>query len=147
MKLIRANVKDVPRIMECAREFTSLIPDCPLNEGHYSRQWTKFIEHGAGAIFLLEVEDLIAGGIGGVCHPDLLSGRMQAIELFWYVKTEYRNGMWPFRLLKEFEVWAVGMKCSHVSMIHMECSMPERLKDFYVGQNYSKFETVYRKAL
>ncbi len=32
-------------------------------------------------------------------------------------------------------------------MIHMQCSMPERLKEFYLQSGYSLLETVYRKRI
>lgn len=141
--------------MDCAREFTSVIPDCPLNERHYEAAWKQFLGSGAGVIFLLEedkpltanYEPKVLGGIGGICHPDLLTGRLTAVELFWYVKPEHRKGIWPVRLLKAFEKWAALMRCHEVAMIHMECSMPERLKEFYQRRGYTLFETMYRKRI
>lgn len=148
MKLIKAGVDDVPRIMECAREFTSVIPDCQLDEAHYAESWRGFLNAGNGVILLLETAvGQVAGGLGGIVHPDLLSGKLNAVELFWYVKPEYRGGTWPVRLLREFEVWAATRGCDQVCMIHMECSMPARLKEFYLRSGYQLIETVYRKNL
>lgn len=95
----------------------------------------------------MEHDGEVCGGIGGMHYPDLLTAQKLAVELFWYVKPEYRTGMWPIRLLKEFEVWASMCYCTSVNMIHMECSMPEKLAEIYQRLGYSKFETIYRKKL
>lgn len=148
MRIVRADASDVPFIMECAREFTSIIPDCPLDARHYESAWWNFITDEKGAIYLLmDDSGNVAGGIGGIWNHDLLTARRMAIELFWYVKPGYRKGVWPIKLLKAFEGWAVENKCQHVAMIHMECSMPDEMKSIYGRLGYSLFETMYRKKL
>jgi GNAT superfamily N-acetyltransferase len=147
MNLIRANESDVPRIMECARQFCAIIPDVPLDEPGYASYWMDCLRDNSGVIFLLEHEGEVAGGIGGVYSKEPLTGRRIAVELFWYVKPEYRGGSWPVRLLREFETWSVMAGCSHVCMIHMECSQPDRMGEFYQRRGYQLFETVYRKKL
>lgn len=147
MRIVRATIEDLPRILECAREFTSIIPGCPLDEAHYVATWREFLLSGAGAIFLIENDGEVVGGIGGVSHPDLLTGRKIAIELFWYVKEKFRGGLHSIRLLFEFEAWAKQVECTQVNMIHMECSMPSEMKSIYERQGYELFETVYRKEL
>jgi GNAT superfamily N-acetyltransferase len=148
MRIVRAQLQDVPRIMECARQFTAILPDCTLDEAHYGNLWRRVIEAGAGAIFLLETDEGgVAGGIGGICTPDILTGQLVAVELFWYVQPEHRHGLFPVRLLREYERWASGQGCVHVSMIYMEASMPERMKEFYERSGYRLLETVYRKRL
>ena len=147
MRIIRATLDDLPRIMDCAREFTSIIPDCPLHETHYLASWREFLSSNSGVIFLIENDGEVVGGIGGVSHPDLLTGRKIAVELFWYVKEAFRTGTHPIRLLHEFESWAQAIGCTQVNMIHMECSMPESMKSIYERQGYELFETIYRKAI
>lgn len=147
MRIIKAKLSDIPRILECAREFCSIIPDCNLNERHYVDCWSDYLSSNIGVIFLMESEGAIMGGIGGVAYPDLLTGSKIAVELFWYAKEECRKTMWPIRLLKEFEVWAKMCYCTHVSMIHMECSMPKEVASLYQRMGYTLFETIYRKKL
>lgn len=147
MRLFKATLDDIPRILGCAREFCAIIPDMPLNEEHYVNQWTGFVRDDIGVIYLLEDVGEIVGGIGGIKHPELLTGRMTAVELFWYVRPEFRHGTWPIRLLHEFEVWAALHECHEIDMIHMECSMAERLEGFYQKKGYTLYETVYRKII
>jgi GNAT superfamily N-acetyltransferase len=148
VRITAATIDDVPRILECAREFTAILPDCPLDESHYSQFWRGALQSRAGIILLLEEDDgRVVGGIGGMIHPDLLTGRLCAVELFWYVKREHRRGLWPVRLLKGFEVWARRRGCATVAMIYMQASMPERMKGFYEQAGYSLYECGYRKVL
>lgn len=147
MRLFEATSADVPRIMECAREFTALLPDCPLNENHYRLFWERELSSKKGIIYLLEHEGVIVGGIGGIASPDLLTGKLSAVELFWYVKPDYRKGLWPIRLLKCFEEWAKLKGCATISMILMEASQPAEMRHFYERAGYSLLETQYRKNL
>ena len=147
MRLIEATVSDVPRIMECAREFCAVLKQ-PLNENHYGQFWSATLSFNQGIIFLLEDGAAkVAGGIGGIKLPNLLSGEMSAVELFWYVKPEFRKGLWPVRLLKQFERWAFEHGCAEVAMIYMEDSQPEKMRSFYERSGYTLRESHYTKKL
>lgn len=143
----RATEADIPRIMECAREFCIQLV-WPLNESHYQDTWRGFLQSGQGCIFLLVNDDgQVAGGIGGIKRQELLSGDWMAVELFWYVRPEFRRGMWPIKLLRAFEQWAVASQCKHISMIAMRNSMPEKMEDFYLRYGYEVIETVYHRKI
>lgn len=147
MRIITATVEDVPRIMECARQFCAVLKH-PLNEKHYGQFWERALTCVQGNIFLLEDDSgNVAGGIGGLTHPDLLSGQLCAVELFWYVKPEFRKGLWPVRLLKEFERWAEKSGCRTVAMVYMQDSQPEKMKEFYERSGYRLQESHYIKNL
>jgi hypothetical protein len=146
MTIFKARKEDVPRILECAREFCAVLCQY-LDEEHYSNYWWNAINDDVGAIFLLENEGLIIGGIGGIKNRELLSGGMVAVELFWYVREQYRAGIWPMRLLKEFENWSKDNDCKSVSMIHMEKSMPDHMKKVYSRLGYELIETIHTKKL
>lgn len=147
MRLFRATLDDVPRIMACAREFCAILKQ-PLNEKHYGHFWSCVLSGNTGIIFLLEDEaGQVAGGIGGISHPDLLSGEPCAVELFWYVKPEFRKGLWPVRLLRSFEGWAEANGCKTVAMIYMQDSQPEKMKEFYERSGYRLLESHYTKAI
>jgi len=148
MKITHITQSDVHEIVPCAREFCAIIPDTPLNETHYINQWTAFLSNDRGMIMVMRDEaGVVIGGIGGVIHPDLLTAFSLAIELFWYVKPEFRYGIWGVKLLKEFEKWAGENRCHYIHMIHMQCSMPEEMKHFYERMGYHLFETIYRKKI
>ncbi len=146
MRLFQATVEDVPRIMECAREFCELLQQ-KLDETHYQSVWQAALSVGSGVIFLLEDEGNIVGGLGGIKFVEDLSGELYAVEKFWYLKPQFRGGSWAVRLLREFEVWAAIQHCHEVCMVHMERSMPEDLRAFYSRAGFVPFETFYRKRL
>lgn len=146
MHIARARVEDVPLLIEVAREFAAQIPDCPLDEEGYIFSLQNIVG-SCGAIFLLFDGSRVVGMIGGVISPDIITGRMMALELFWYVLPAHRHGVWAIRLLNELEGWAKESKCQHIAMVHLECSMPETMKRIYLKRGYELFETVYRKRI
>jgi hypothetical protein len=145
MRIERAQMKDVPRIMDCARQFCAIL-NWKLNESHYGDVWARLLSGGSGAIFLLTEGEEVMGGIGGMKHADLLSGELCAVELFWYIQPKYRAGMWSVRLVKLFEKWAEQNGCHHCNMVIMEGSMPDKLDSFYQRMGYRKTESVYQKV-
>ena len=146
MKMLKACLADVPLIAECAREFCAKLGH-ELDEEHYIRFWMNQIQIGGGVIFLLYHDELVVGGIGGIVNRDPLSGKKVAVELFWYVKEQFRSGLWPIRLLSEFERWCGDSGCESVSMIHMEKSIPEHMKLIYAKRGYELIETVHTKRI
>ena len=127
--------------------FTDNIPQCNFNEAHYQKAWEGFMSSGIGVIFLIEESGEILGGIGGVKFPEPLTGDMTAVEMFWYVKPCHRQSLDGVKLLKCFERWAKAEKCKKVAMIHLMCSMPAKLEDFYIKNGYELIEKHYQKEL
>lgn len=146
MRIFKAAIIDIPRIMECAREFCAVLGH-DFDEASYHKFWIKTIFDGNGDIFLLEHEGGVVGGIGGIKSGQPLSGKLVAVELFWYVKEQYRHGLWPMRLLSEFERWSEECGCESINMIHMEKSMPDHLKKVYQRMGYELIETVHSKPI
>ncbi len=146
MTPFRAQLKDVPRILECARQFTSLL-GIPLDEAAYTQFWRQNLLSGGGAIWLLEADAVVVGGIGGILKRNPLTGLISAVESFWYVKPEYRGGLSAIRLHACFERWAEEQGADDVNMIFMEKSMPEAVRSYYQKVGYELLETVYTKAL
>ncbi len=144
MQPFRATLKDVPRILVCAREFTALL-GIKLNEPHYVAYWRQNLLSGCGAMFLLEHERLVVGGIGGTLIQQPLTGDKVAVEAFWYVKEEQRGGSASLRLHSAFEEWGWSEGADSVAMIFMEASMPQRLKGYYQRRGYDLLETVWQK--
>lgn len=146
MKIIEATIDDVPRILECAKLFCDVLK-WPLNEDYYAMFWKSALASHSGVIFLLVDGAEVLGGIGGIAKRDLLSGEVNAIELFWYIKPEHRHGVWSVKLLKSFEQWAARQNCKRVSMVLMADSMADRLTEFYTRAGYRHLETVYSKEI
>lgn len=131
-----------------ARQYTDIIPNCDYNHDHYAAELRRFISSGTGVIFYLEDDDgQIVGGIGGIKYPCLLTGKLTAVELFWYVDKERRSGTGGVRLFDAFEEWAKAHGCAKVAMVYLPCSMPERLYAFYERRGYRLAEMHFEKEI
>jgi GNAT superfamily N-acetyltransferase len=151
MKLFKAKVEDVPRMMKCARlcceEHGAEVVGGHLDAEHYQHTWENMIAGGTGVMFLYEDNGKVVGGIGGAKYPALLSGKMRASQLFIYILPEYRGAMLSVRrLMKSLEIWAVENGCSDVVMPLLE-TMPRRTQSVYVRFGYKLMEMLYRKPL
>lgn len=112
---------------------------------NFIRGWTRLLE-GTGTIMGMfnEFGD-IEGALGGMHYPELNTGEVVAVELFWYMLPGSRgNGL---KLLKAFERWAAEENCDHVAMIHLTTLQPERLGEIYLRLGYELFECHYIKRL
>ncbi|ACH40479.1 MAG: hypothetical protein ACD_55C00094G0002 [uncultured bacterium] len=143
--IYQATVKDVPKIIPCAAEYTDIIPDMKFNPDHYVQFWQNMLKSGLGVIFLSEVDGVVLGGIGGIKFPEALSGRMTAVEMFWYTAKETRGD--GVKLYLKFKKWAKENGCERLAMIYLPCSMPDKLKAFYDKEGFSLIEMHYEMAL
>lgn len=113
----------------------------------FRKTWGLIFKMGMGAIWKLEIDGKLAGGFGGMIHPDMNDGELVAQEAFWYVIKEHRGGMQGVRLKHAFEDWAAMKGAKRILMTHLKCSMPEKLKAFYERQGYREMETTYVKDI
>jgi GNAT superfamily N-acetyltransferase len=129
-------------IRKYAIEFTDTLGE-PCDPDYYTTQWQRFIDTGIGLIWALSYNGSVVGGIGGIVSPDLLCGKPTLIELFWYVTPSHRKrGILLFREMERY----VNEHNLRWAMIHMERSMPEKLKLFYSKQGFRLLETHWIKG-
>lgn len=144
--IIQASIDDIPRILECAIEYTNDIPGMEFNAEHYVAFWRSMLTSGAAAIFLsVDGEGRVKGGIGGIKYPQPLTGQLTAVEMFWYTKKDSRGD--GVRLYKAFYYWAVESGCKKLAMIYLPCSMPDELHTFYTKQGFDLVEMHYERSL
>jgi GNAT superfamily N-acetyltransferase len=114
----------------------SLEVEC--NPDHYISQWEMFMKTGIGVLWCLKCDETIVGGIGGIVVPDILTGKSILVELFWYVTPIHRKrGILLFNAMEEY----VNIHNLRWAMIHMERSMPDKLKLFYTKRGFRLLET------
>ncbi len=142
----KIHAREVPGLLPCARAFCSVIPDCPLDEQSFVNFVSRVIDGGIGTVFVIEKDGEFVGAIGAIMNPDFLTGRKSAAELFWFVQPEHR-GSSSIRMLKMLEDWSVENDCHTLHMVHLECSMADKLPDMYQRMGYRKFETWWRKEI
>lgn len=83
-----------------------------MNPEKTHKNLERLIEGGAGAVFVAERDGRLVGAIG-LARGDLyFSDDPMAIEQFWWMHPDHRNGMDGARLLKRALAWAseVGVK-------------------------------------
>ena len=136
-KIVTMSKKDIPVVLLYATEFGQGI-DEEVNTDHYRKQWERFFDSGIGVMWGLSCDGVIVGGIGGIIAPDLHSGKATLIELFWYVSPAHRKH--GLKLFNEMEKYANDHNLRW-AMIHMENSMPDKLKEFYRKQGFRLLET------
>jgi len=146
IKIYRASIEDVPKIIPCAKEYTEAMPNnVILNPDHLIRHWVNFIQNGIGVIILAEEDGVVIGGIGGLKYPELFTGNLTAVETFWYT-LEGKRGV-GIKLFKLFEEWAKENDCRRIAMIYLPFSMPDKLDRFYTKNGYKLLEMHYEKEI
>lgn len=116
-----------------------------VNIEYAAKTYTDMVEKGIAAFFVLEKDGDIVGGLGAIKCPDLHSGKLMAVETFWFVHPHHRGQ--GLRLLAEFEVWGKAEGCQTLAMIHMADSYPDRLEALYRRRGYNLAEKHYLKEI
>ena len=107
--------------------------------------WKELIKSKKGKIFALEKERKIIGALGFLITPALEDGVLTATEAFWYVDEKHRGS--GLRLFNKYESYAKSKGCKRIGMVHLENSMPDKLKKLYVRKKYKHVESMYLKEL
>ncbi len=135
--IIPITLSNIHEVKPYAAEFMQTLQE-PCDPDYYQHRWEGFLKAGIGVGWWAYVDGKCTGGIGGIIAPDILCGKSTLIELFWYITPKYRRcGILVYREMKRY----VEDKNLRWAMIHMERSMPEKLKEFYTKQGFRLLET------
>jgi|TARA_E500000318_G_C3488953_1_gene183535 GNAT superfamily N-acetyltransferase len=128
-------------------EFYKLMPykKKTLDPKEWATTWIQLIESGIGKVLALVEDNVIKGGIGLITHNSLEDGALVTTEAFWYVDEQSRGG--GIKLFKAAEEYAESIGSERMMMIHLQNSMPEKVKKFYERMGFKKAETTYLKEL
>lgn len=138
-----ARAESVEPIREWAIEFLAAL-DEEINADHFIAQWQKFFNAGIGVVFYLTYNGKVKGGIGAIQAPSLLTGKTELIEIFWYVTPQHRRkGLSLYSAMLNY--FNINDDIRQFAMIHMENSMPDKLKKFYKKENFRLLETHWVK--
>jgi GNAT superfamily N-acetyltransferase len=119
-----------------------------LNENlqiEWADRWLQLIHSGVGEIFALKQNDKIIGAIGFIIYPSLEDGVSTCSEAFWYVDEKYRGK--GLSLLLKLQKYAKSKGAKRLLMIHLENSMPDKLKKLYIRLGFKQIESIYMKEL
>lgn len=119
-----------------------------LNFPYWMGRWQQIFELDMGTILAYRVENEVKGLIGGVCVPCTMTGDLEVIEAFWWIRPEFR-GVNPagLRLLFAFEKWAVDRKAVRIKMMHLANLNAAFMRSIYLRMGYQPLEQAYWKSL
>jgi GNAT superfamily N-acetyltransferase len=89
----------------------------------------------------------VRGFMGALIFPCWMTGDIEALEAFWYVRKPYRKTDIGRNILKEYENWAIKRGAVRCKMVHLEVINADILEKFYLKNGYTKLERVYTKEL
>lgn len=151
MKIIECRSPDDTKLIltlavDCCAEHGEERVGGKLDLAHYESEWKRLLRGGNAIMFgAVDESGAVYGGLGGVASRVMLTGILTAIQLFWYVTPEHRNGLTAIRLLDGFEIWAAQMGCQSVEMnAHDGMGHAEQ---FYGRRGYKMIQTMYRKQI
>jgi len=146
MNIYQAKRSDIPKIVPCSWEYTSMMPNnVKLDPDHLVACWERFFDSGIGVIYLAEENGGVIGGIGGIKYQEIFTGNLTAVEMFWFISEGKRGA--GIKLFKLYEQWAIDNGCKRIAMIYLPFSMPEKLERFYTLNGYRLLEMHYEKEL
>lgn len=139
--------KDLPRIVEMAREFWSHT----IYDEEYCPDTVYVMAElslNQGLLSVLEVDGIARGFACGIKGPLLANSEVfTGTELAWWVDPEYRQGKNGIGLMEHLENQAKEVGIKYWNMAYMESSMPEVIKGIYKKMGYTKVESTYMKVL
>lgn len=112
---------------------------------HWLPTWKNLIQTRGGKIFALEKDQKIIGALGFFITRAVEDGALCCTEAFWYVHENHRGS--GIKILNKFEDYAKSIGCKRIAMVHLENSMPEKLKKLYTRKKYKHIESMYLKEL
>lgn len=139
----RAGSTDVPEIVRMGQEFVtapgykdrlSIEPDV------FAGRLLAALNSSDALVTVLDDGGRICGAIGGLAAPSFFTNARNAVELFWFVRSDARQGGHGRKLLDGLIEWTKAQGCLSLSMIEPPDSELGRL---YERLGFAKFETYW----
>jgi len=144
-EVTEALICEIPVITKLCKAFEQATEHVEVDIDHSVASYTSFIKNGIGAMLLLKHAGTIIGGLGCLKYPDLHSGKLTAVETFWFVTPDHRGR--GLMLLDAFESWGKRHGCKKLAMVHMVDSYPGILEKLYIRKGYKLIEKHYVKEV
>jgi GNAT superfamily N-acetyltransferase len=116
MRVRPANLSDVPELVKLGQSFIQEAPNYQSRpfDADALRLNLENVVNGQGAIFVVEGQDEIAGGIVCLTSKDWFNNDVIAFEQVFYIKPAYRTSRASFLLLDAFISWSEYMGASRI---------------------------------
>lgn len=145
-----AELRDVPTLVRMGIKFHSdvnLSPFFSLNPDHLAKRLRQMLRSSNTRLVALELDSDVQGVAGFTINGSFFTDEAKvAQELFYWINPGYR-GTYGKELLRALEATAVSEGCTHIAMIALETSDPERMDKIYRAVGYLPVERTYLKLL
>jgi GNAT superfamily N-acetyltransferase len=146
MHVREARYEEIPELIKAGKAFEEASREVVVNVDHATKTFQDLFNAGILTILrIVDENDKSAGGLSYIKTPDIYSGDIIAVELYWFIYSDQRGC--GKMLIDAFEASAKSKGCKRVAMIHMVDSYPESLKAFYEKRGYHLTECHYTKEV
>jgi GNAT superfamily N-acetyltransferase len=136
---------DLFDILGMCKAFWCATQDLVYDHEHTTKKLAQL--HEDHMILVAESGGVVIGFMIIATTDNLCSPELTACELAWYVSPNSRSGNCGIKLLKAGEDYAKLTGCKKMSMVFMESSMPQTIKNIYDKMGYKLTETRHERAL
>lgn len=150
MKVRKATAYDALELMNMGREYLEETNEVTLSfDPEYTvTNLVNCVEIPEVCLLVAENEGKLVGGLWGVCNIlNLWSMDKAALPHIIYVDPEHRGTLCGYRLIREFERWAIESGASEVHMSVASGINTERTEELYERLGYSFYGKAYRKEV
>lgn len=137
---------EVPLLLDGARTFFAeggLLG--ALNPRTFVEGWQRLLASGSGMLLGVFRERQLIGAIGGVIHPDFVTGEVVAQEMFWFMLPGERGS--GIRLFKQYELKAALRGAKRILMVHLADLNDDAMGKLYGRMGYAMMEKIYAKNI
>ena len=140
-----ATAADLPPLLLIAEAFGAEAPDTHNYDLDKVEAMLQFCIYDDNAVvYVMEMDEVVVGGIVGVVAEMWASYDLSATEVAWFVDKKYR-GRGALKLLRAFEDWAESKEADYITVADIEGIA--NLEPLYRRKGYSKVETSYSKRV
>ena len=140
-----ATAADLPPLLLIAKAFGDEAPDTHNYDLDKVEAMLRFCIYDDNAVvYVMEMDEVVVGGIVGVVAEMWASYDLSATEVAWFVDKKYR-GRGALKLLRAFEDWAESKEADYITVADIEGIA--NLEPLYKRKGYSKVETSYSKRV
>jgi N-acetylglutamate synthase-like GNAT family acetyltransferase len=107
----------------------------------------KLLSAKKAKVFILEIDNKIAGMLGVLCYKNYFNSKLRVQELFWWVDHEYRNTRDSIKLFNKVEEWAQTIGADEIMVSSTATMNVEKLEKFYTKKGFHKMDINYIRSL
>lgn len=151
MSVRRVESYEIRKVVEFMTTFAEESHWVEVDIEHATKFYETRVSDGSTIVLVIEKEDKIIGSFGFIIFPDLHSGKLTAVETFWFMHPKHRGK--GKQLFTEFERIAVKENCKKLAMVHLvepdskNQRLEKLIEKFYIANGYILVEQHFIKEV